>query len=601
MKQCPPIVFLLLLLQFSCAQPEKEKNVGTSKPDAYTSLYLKIENQVEEKVTNLSGSFDQLKKMATTSSYQGGYFYLKGKYFEDKNRDSSFIYFEKSVAEYRKAKDSLRAGFSLVQLSILQKREADYFGAETALVQAEILMQNQDNSYRINLYNSMGLVYRELFDYENALKYFNKAIDLEQDTTTKNYMTVNAALVYIDTQKYNQVIVTLDSLLKIVPKNDNPLRSKILSNKGYALHKSGDFSGLKFLEEAKSITNPADFHSMISIDLRMAEVLARENLAKAEELAENALQLSKTIENPDDQLRALELLIASEDVVAQRKNYIADYISINDSIRKVRQQAKNQFAKLRYDYKSAEEAMLKARTESAENKLRAQKSRIFNVILFIVIVFALFVFLLLRRIAAAKHANEKIRETYNTEIRLSKKVHDELANDLYNVMAFTDLQAMDSEPKNRILSDLDDLYQRTRNISRVNATVETGENYCVHLKEMISDFQNSQLNVVLRGFDSIRWQALHESKKINFFRVLQELLINTKKHSQATICVISFEEKAGVLEVVFSDNGVGFDFGKNIFKNGLQNAENRINQVRGSLIFEPNPNKGFKAVVKIPF
>ncbi|NBL63865.1 tetratricopeptide repeat protein [Flavobacterium sp. NST-5] len=601
MKQCPPIVFLLLFFQISCVQPEREKNIGTSKSDAYTSLYLKIEKQVEEKTIDLSRSFDQLKKMATTSSYQGGYFYLKGKYFEDKNRDSSFIYFEKSVAQYRKANDSLRAGFSLIQLSALQKREADYFGAETALVQAEILMQNQDIAYRVNLYNAMGLLYRELFDYKNAIKYFNKAIDLEPDFTTKNYMTVNVSLVYIDIQKYNDAIVMLDSLLKIVPEDDKSLRSKILSNKGYALYKSGDISGLKFLDEAKSIINPADFHSIISIDLRMAEVLARENLAKAKKLAENALQLSKKIENPDDQLKALELLIASEVVGLQRKNYINDYISINDSIRKVRQQAKNQFAKLRYDYTSAEEAMLKARTEAAENKLRAQKSRIFNVVLFIVIVFALFVFLLLRRIAAAKHANEKIRETYNTEIRLSKKVHDELANDLYNVMAFADLQAIDSDSKNRLLTDLDDLYQRTRNISRVNATVETGEKYSVHLKEMISDFQNNQLNVVLKGFDSISWNALNESKKINFFRVLQELLINTKKHSQATICLISFEEKTGFLEVVFSDNGVGFNFEENIFKNGLQNVENRIRQVRGSIIFEPNYNKGFKVVMKIPF
>lgn len=504
------------------------------------------------------------------------------------------------MANYRKAKDSLRAGVSLIEISDLQKREADYFGAETAMVDAEVLMKNQDKSYKIYLYNSLGLVYRELFDYESSLKYFRKAIELEDDAKAKNYAAINVALIHIDNKQYDRATTLLDSVNKNVSESDIQLRSKILSNKGFALAKSGDGSGLNLLLEAKTLTDPSDLHSMISVDLRLAEVLAGENSAKAKRYAKDAWENSKKIKNPDDQIKALELLVSTSAAASEKQLFFSELVSVSDSIRKVRHQAKNQFAKLRYDFQSAEEALLKTRAESAENKLVAEKSQQRSNLLLITLVFSIMIFLLVGYIFRARHVREKIKEVYETEVRLSKKVLDELANDVYNVMTFTDLQKIESANKERIMSDLDNLYQRTRNISRMNATVETGEKFPEHLKEMISDFQSSEINVMLKGFDAIAWNELNEAKKISLFRVLQELLINMKKHSHASLCLLSFENKSNKIEIVCSDNGVGISQNELFLKNGLQNAENRIRQVRGTIIFDENQQRGFKATITIP-
>jgi hypothetical protein len=49
----------------------------------------------------------------------------------------------------------------------------------------------------------------------------------------------------------------------------------------------------------------------------------------------------------------------------------------------------------------------------------------------------------------------------------SKKLHDELANDVYQTMAFVEMQDLSySYNKETLLDNLDTIYSRTRNISK---------------------------------------------------------------------------------------------------------------------------------------
>jgi hypothetical protein len=52
-------------------------------------------------------------------------------------------------------------------------------------------------------------------------------------------------------------------------------------------------------------------------------------------------------------LECLELIIRNS--TREAKEYSLQYLHINDSIKKVRQQAKNQFAKIKYDFKKENE------------------------------------------------------------------------------------------------------------------------------------------------------------------------------------------------------------------------------------------------------
>jgi hypothetical protein len=59
-------------------------------------------------------------------------------------------------------------------------------------------------------------------------------------------------------------------------------------------------------------------------------------------------------------LECLELIIRN--TRNENQEYSLQYLHINDSIKKVRQQAKNQFAKIKYDFKKKKD----------ENELKAQ-------------------------------------------------------------------------------------------------------------------------------------------------------------------------------------------------------------------------------------
>jgi signal transduction histidine kinase len=200
-----------------------------------------------------------------------------------------------------------------------------------------------------------------------------------------------------------------------------------------------------------------------------------------------------------------------------------------------------------------------------------------------------------------KSKKEILQEGYNTETRISKQLHDELANDVYRVMTFAETQPLDDESnKETLLHNLDTIYKRTRNISKENSSIDTGVNFENHLKEMMVNFSSNEVNVLINGIDTIPFSVLENNKKIVVYRVLQELLVNMKKHSHCSIVVLSFKKMDHKIKIDYSDNGTGTASDKITLKNGLLNVENRVAAINGTLNFETVSGKGFKANFTVP-
>jgi glucose-6-phosphate-specific signal transduction histidine kinase len=168
-------------------------------------------------------------------------------------------------------------------------------------------------------------------------------------------------------------------------------------------------------------------------------------------------------------------------------------------------------------------------------------------------------------------------------------------------MSFAETQQLDDiKNKETLLHNLDTIYKRTRNISKENNTIDTGPNYENHLKEMMVNFSSADVNVLLSGIDSIPFPILENNKKIILYRILQEMLVNMKKHSQCSIVLISFLKKDGKIQINYSDNGSGIATDKIVLRNGLLNVENRIAAINGKLTFDTVSGKGFKASFTFP-
>lgn len=94
--------------------------------------------------------------------------------------------------------------------------------------------------------------------------------------------------------------------------------------------------------------------------------------------------------------------------------------------------------------------------------------------------------------------------------------------------------------------------------------------------------------------------------KRHIFRIVQELLNNAKKHSQATRVTFTAMEMNGSFHMLYEDNGVGFDDKAERPRQiggsgqGLEQIRSRIQYMGGSIEFISQGRKGTKAKLVIP-
>lgn len=97
--------------------------------------------------------------------------------------------------------------------------------------------------------------------------------------------------------------------------------------------------------------------------------------------------------------------------------------------------------------------------------------------------------------------------------------------------------------------------------------------------------------------------ALDKSYEITLYRVVQELLNNSFKHSQSTKIYLQLFYYEDSILLMYEDDGKGFDL-KEVQKKskgiGLKNIEHRIKLIKGNIHFETEKNKGFLCTIEIP-
>ncbi len=91
--------------------------------------------------------------------------------------------------------------------------------------------------------------------------------------------------------------------------------------------------------------------------------------------------------------------------------------------------------------------------------------------------------------------------------------------------------------------------------------------------------------------------------EITIYRVLTELINNSIKHSHADTININIFLSEKLLNVVYKDNGKGFDISKVKNDNtgmGLNNIQNRINSLNGSITLDSAEDKGVEVRISLP-
>ena len=506
---------------------------------------------------------------------------LGNQYLQKQQLDSSYYFFEKAKNQAATSDEKV---YTLLQIAQVQKMIGDFSGTEATATEA---YRNAKNSvYLPYIYNIFGVAYYEQYNYDEALRYYKKCYNDSLSDIEKCVINNNIAVVYFGKKQFE---TASNILLKTIDngelKKNRVQYAKNIGNLGYAFYKLNDSRAINYLNESLRIRDSIQSdYELITSFMNLAEYYQKKDIEKALEFANKALFSATKVQSPIDRLEALKFLIVNSEPNTA-KELALQQIHLSDSIAKVRQMAKNQFAKIKFDSKKA------------IKELERQKQLKEYFILGIVLLVMLAVFIYYR----IKQSNrKKIEETaYRTETRIAKRLHDELANDVHNAIAFAETQNLENPVnKEALLENLDTIYSRTRNISGENRDIDTGEKYLEKLKAMMASYNAVDRNVIV-NVDGFQHLKTSKEIKVALYRVFQELLVNMKKHSQCTLAGISIKTNKNEIQASYSDNGIGCANMLNL-RNGLQNAENRILSLNGTINFDTAPNKGFKVKIVIP-
>ena len=115
------------------------------------------------------------------------------------------------------------------------------------------------------------------------------------------------------------------------------------------------------------------------------------------------------------------------------------------------------------------------------------------------------------------------------------------------------------------------------------------------LNDLITDL--SSVHALQVSFNHINFneELVTYEIRLHIFRILQELISNVLKHANATQINIQLSLVQQQINLLFEDNGIGFDVSSKINGIGLMNINARVKNINGTISIEG----GLKKVTKI--
>ena len=522
-------------------------------------------------------------------------YYDKAFEFLDNNkRDSAFYYFNLSKDNFLKTKETLSVAKSLINMAIIQENEGDNFGSqETSLLASKYLSFTKKNNhyYIATNYNNLGIVNGKLKNHNKSSEFFIKAVYYTDDLANKIIYQNNLANAFRRITDYDKALSTYRNILN--EKINKKEYARILSNFSYTKWlQNPNYNPVPEFKKALNIRlKEKDNWGLNSSYSHLADYYADIQKDSALLYANKMYSVSKEIKSPDDQIEALQKLISLENPESS-KQYFKVYQKLNDSLQTARSKAKNQFALIRYETEKNKADFLKAKAESAQRQNEIIKR---NIGLAILILGFVYVYFWIRR-RQKRHQQEKLLEVKNTELKYSKKIHDRVANRIYQIMSQVENTTV--VDKNALLFGLENVYETTRDISYDNKEINENQNYYEQLHKMLDSYSSDSVKIIYNGNNENLWEDVNFHIKTEAYLILQELMTNMKKHSKADKVFLKFSKDISHINISYTDNGVGLK--GHLPKNGLQNMENRINSIYGKINFDTETNNLLKINIKFP-
>ncbi len=595
--------------------------------------FAKIFNYKKDNITDSLFNVFKLAAIKHKFEDQADLLYSLGNHFLDKgNFTPAILAFEQALKQSEKSKiyPTIKELNTIVNLVNAYASNNQYDRAtEVSVLGLNLantkLPKDIADSLKIYLYINMSLIFVEINQDDRAQYYLDQA---EQLASQKNHFPftvniLNSKGVLADNKKdwkksryyYKEILQIADSL-----KNDE-YRSIALGNFGISHYRSGE------LEEAKSI-----FKKLIEDDSGLpfhkrneAYKMVGEILFQQKKYIESIPYFEQSLQNATKQNSSQDLVHAHRHLSmiyeqtgnlkaalmhSRATNLLIDSLAKSESTDKINQ--------LEILHRSAENEKTirenEFKIEQQQSAIRSKNLMLVGISILIILLSLLFFALLKiirdrqkRRIKSITHqqqlfAQEQEMLQLKTAIEAEQQERSRIARELHDgiggMLSAIAMNIGAASKKNTVESVtlveqmLRDVAQEVRNTAHnlmPNALLQKSfAEALLQYKNSINAGQEHQLHLEIYG--TIDW--IRNDAKLILYRIIQELIQNALKHSQAKDMYLQIIEHSDSIQITFEDNGIGFDTSEVSKGLGIVNIESRVQSLHGECSIQSIANKG---------
>ncbi|MFA9370527.1 MAG: tetratricopeptide repeat protein [Labilibaculum antarcticum] len=644
-----PIIMALLLLSIGIKTVHAEEAKDSlSIVDSLVSTFpYLITDSAEQAKLNVEQALLLNKENSSKVSAFGNY--CLGFYSRIKGENRAAIkYHNKALSFYNELENEDRQVLVLNELGIVYKNLSQYEKSIDFYTQGIEIAERIESTRLADVYSNLAVVVTYMKKYDQALQYLFKSYKLEDDTIGKQIILLNIGATYKDNGQDGLAMIYYKKALKVCDDNNlaDYYRNDVLYYIANELISNLEYKkGLKYLFEIAEFeegeNNKRDLaHTYLSI---ASAYKAMQNYDEAIHFFNKSIIFSIETETNDQLLLAytyLSDIYTKKEYYKKALQYNQKYILLKDSLFNIDKVKYNEslLAEFEADRKEKEILLLKKEKELQEKELQVNERDLKNnrtirnatIIVSILSVIAVFILVLFYK---QKLSNEKLLVQKNEEInkqkiysllqdqevnaikseiegrvnerkRIAQELHDGLGGNLASIkLNLANIIDNYSTKKLRdVMRNIDDTCKEIRDISHNLISVKIQSHTFSYLvRKFLNEIlvgKTVQLNLNL--YPETELDELPNELKIELYRIIQELMSNVIKYSEANIVDVQILRADKYLNLMLEDNGLGFDTTKATNGIGLKNIHSRIAALNGVCRIESSPGNWTLVNIEIP-
>jgi two-component system, NarL family, sensor kinase len=504
---------------------------------------------------------------------------------------------------------------------------AMHYGLEAV----RIYEQLKDTSSLALSLNTLANIYHKDRDFESCKEFSKRAFDLSKSigfTYGWAGAAGNIAAAEQEVEHYEEALRWYQQAEQGFREIDSPGDlATVVSNRGYIFSKQGKLNDAEknYLEAIAWAQQMGESSGLSMYRANLGGIYIRQKKYEAaKSIFEEALSTAEHERLGRIQLQCYDGLATANAYLGNgsaASDYLEKYKQLRDEL--YNKDRAKQLAEMRTVYETEKKEQENNWLKSENERKEQEKKRIIlglGILAVLLLAVVTLVYQAKRNKQQAQYQSNLVKERERglaavfegieeERKRIAKDLHDGIGQQLSGLrMSWEALKERvtpalpeESDRLEKLTSVLDESAKELRSISHQMMPRAIEENGLLPaLEEMLEkSLGYTKIHFRLEHFQ-VEGKRFDPRIEVGLYRVAQELVNNVVKHSHATEVSVQLYKSKGFLILIVEDNGRGFEVAARSEGIGLTNITSRINTVNGDVQWEPGPNSGTVATIRVP-